>query len=64
MRYKAPEHTTEIFLSGGPLRADKDGYVNAADDLPDSDAVALCRAGFLPAPRETKGKIALSDKEA
>jgi hypothetical protein len=59
-RYKAPEHITEVYLSAGTFRADETGHITVPDDLPHHDAVALCAAGFAPAPAGTapKGKDA------
>ena len=63
MRYKAPDHTSEIFLSTGPLRVDDEGYVNAPDDLPHADVTALCANGFAPVP-EKAAKAEKPAKEA
>jgi hypothetical protein len=44
-RYQTPEHTSEIFTSTGPKRADKSGIITLAADAPASDHAELRRAG-------------------
>lgn len=61
MRYKAPAHTTEIFLSVGPFRIDETGHIETPDDLPFADVTALCGAGFTPVPTEAKAKTSKAE---
>lgn len=47
-RYRAPKHTTGVFLStSGELRVRADGHVHLADDAPSHDHDALRAAGFV-----------------
>lgn len=48
MRYAAPQHTTGIMLSVGPLAVDENGFLGAPNDLPESDHAGLRQNGFTP----------------
>lgn len=55
-RYKAPEHTTEIFLPSRPYRADSTGHIEVPDDLALEEVTLLCAAGFYPVPPASSAK--------
>jgi hypothetical protein len=47
MRFKAPDHISEVFLASGPVRV-TDGFVEIAGELTLGDMSALIGAGFTP----------------
>jgi hypothetical protein len=56
MRFKAPDHTSEVFLASGPLRV-TDGHVEFLGNLALGDLAALLGAGFTPAVEVAPTKI-------
>jgi hypothetical protein len=57
MRFKAPEHVSNVTVSSGPLQVE-DGYVNTPDDCPETDNTSLLASGFVredePVPAAAK----------
>lgn len=49
MRFIAPEHTSGVTLSIGPVDV-VDGAIDVQDDLGEGDRAGLAANGFLPAP--------------
>ena len=47
MRFKAPEHVTEVHLSVGPV-AVVDGFLTLPDDASSGDLAGLSANGFTP----------------
>lgn len=63
MKYKAPEHTSEIYLSTGPVATDSTGHIEVADELHEGDVIKLCAAGYTPVAAEAPKAKASAAKE-
>lgn len=57
-RFQAPKHTTEVFTSTGPKRADKHGIIELAADAPRSDHDQLRQAGCKLVAEEAAAEAA------
>ena len=47
MRYTAPEHTTDAFISSGQVLVDEDGILDVPD-VTEGDHAGLIHSGFVP----------------
>jgi hypothetical protein len=56
-RFKAPTHTSEVFLPSGPARVDEDGFV-MVENPSDGDIRGLLAAGFTAEPEKVAAKAA------
>jgi len=61
-RFKAPAHTSEVFLPSGPARVGDDGFA-VVDQPTDGDLRALAAAGFTAEPEKPAPASKTVEKE-